>query len=122
MPYIASHRYAPMSAKKLQPVAKVIRGKSVETALETLQFMPNRGARLIEKVIKSARANAEDRGFRHPEDLMIQDLRIDVAPSQRRVLPGCRGQAHILKLRTCHISVKLEDPDVMFGDEEEGEE
>ena len=117
MPYVAKHRFAPMSSKKLQPLAHVIRRKSVETALETLRFMPNRGARLIEKVIKSAQANAEDRGFRHPEGLMIQDLRIDHAGMMKRILPGCRGMAHVLQLRHCHIVVKLEDPDVLFAEE-----
>ena len=122
MPYLAKHRYAPMSSKKLHPVAKLIRGKSAEMALETLHFLPNRGARLIEKVIKSAQANAEDRGFRHPEDLLIQDVRIDHAGMQKRILPGCRGMAHVLELRQCHITVKLEDPDVLFGVDEEEEE
>ena len=118
MPYVAKHRHAPMSSKKLHPVAKLIRGKSVDTALETLRYMPNRGARLLEKVIKSAQANAEDKGFRHAEELMIQDVRIDHAGMMKRILPGCRGMAHVLELRRCHISVKLEDPAVLFGEEE----
>ncbi len=122
MPYTARHRFAPTSSKKLQPVAKVIRGKSVETALETLKYMPHRGARLIEKVIRSAQSNAEDGGFRHPEDLLIQEVRIDGAGMMKRILPGCRGQAHVLHLRQCHITVKLEDPDVFFGREDEDEE
>ena len=118
MPYVAKHRFAPMSSKKLQPVAKLVRGKSAELALETLHFMPNRGARLLEKVIKSAQANAEDKGFRHPEELLIQDVRIDHAGMMKRILPGCRGQAHVLELRQCHITVKLEDPEVLFAAEE----
>jgi large subunit ribosomal protein L22 len=122
MPYTAKHRFAPMSSKKLHPVAKLIRGKSVEIALETLKYLPNRGARLIEKVIRSAQANAEDRGFRHPEDLMIQEVRIDGAGMMKRILPGCRGMAHVLHLRQCHITVNLEDPDVLFGDEQTGEQ
>src|SRR5947209_5458952 len=97
MPYVAKHRFAQMSPRKIRPVAALIRGKSVETALETLRYLPNRGARLLEKVIKSARANAEDRGFRHAEVLMVQDVRIDVGPMTKRILPGCRGMAHVLK-------------------------
>ena len=121
MPYTAKHRFAPMSSKKLQPVAKVIRGKSVDNALETLKFMPHRGARLIEKVIQSARANAEDRGLRHPEDLMIQEVRIDGAGMMKRILPGCRGMAHVLHLRQCHITVMLEELGILVGDEESEE-
>ena len=119
MPYVATHRFAQMSAKKIQPVAKLIRGKPVDVALETLRYLPNRSARMLERVIRSAQANAEDKGLRHPEELMVQDVRIDVGPSMRRVLPGCRGQAHILKLRMSHICVKLEDPAVLYGEGEE---
>ncbi len=122
MPYTAKHRYAPMSSKKLHPVAKLIRGKSVDSALETLRFLPNRGARLLEKVIKSAQANAEEQGFRHPDELLIQDVRIDHAGMMKRILPGCRGMAHVLELRQCHITVKLEDPEVLFGGKEEEDE
>ena len=122
MPYIAKHRFAPMSSKKLHPVAKLIRGKSAELALETLHYLPNRGARLLEKVLKSAQANAEDRGFRHPEDLLVQDVRIDHAGMMKRIMAGCRGQAHVLELRQCHISVKLEDPEKLFGGDEEDDE
>ena len=118
MPYIAKHRFAPMSSKKLHPIAKLIRRKSADMALETLRYMPHRGARLLEKVIKSAQANAEDKGFRHPEELLIQDVRIDHAGMMKRILPGCRGQAHVLELRQCHITVKLEDPEVLFADGE----
>jgi large subunit ribosomal protein L22 len=121
MPYTATHRFAPMSSKKLQPVAKLIRGKPVDLAIETLRYMPHRGARLLEKVIRSARANAEVQGLRHPEELLIQDVRIDHAGMAKRVLPGCRGMAHILHLRLCHIRVKLEDPDVLFGEKAAGE-
>jgi large subunit ribosomal protein L22 len=116
MPYVATHRFAPMSAKKIQPVAKLIRGKSAETALKTLRFLPNRGARLLEKVIKSAQANAEDQGFRHPEELMVQEVRVDVGPMYKRVMPRCRGMAHILKTRSSHIQVKLAEPEELFGE------
>ena len=117
MPYIARHRFAPMSSKKLQPVAKLVRGKPVDLALETLRYLPNRGARILEKVIRSAQANAEDRGFRHPMELLVQDVRVDHAGMMKRILPGCRGMAHVLHLRQCHVTIKLEDPEILFANE-----
>ena len=116
MPYVATHRFARMSAKKIRPVAALVRGKPVDTALETLRYMPHRGARLIEKVIRSAQANAEDKGVRHPDELLIQDIRIDGGPMYKRILPGARGMAHVLEHRMSHIHVKLEDPAVLFGE------
>jgi large subunit ribosomal protein L22 len=116
MPYVASHRFARMSPRKVRPVADVVRGQSVDDALESLRYMPHRGARLLEKVVKSARANAEDQGHRHPEELKLQDVRVDGGPSTKRVLPRCRGMAHVILKRMCHIRVRLEDPDVDSGD------
>ena len=116
MPFVASHRFARMSPTKIRPVASLIRGKSVEIALECLRYMPHRGARLLEKVVRAARANAEDQGFRHPEALMIQEIRIDGGPALKRFRPRCRGMAHIVKKRMSHISVKLEDPEVIEGE------
>ena len=116
MPYTASHRFARMSATKIRPIAALVRGKTAERALETLQFMPHRGARLLEKVIRSAQANAEDRGFRHPEDLMVLEVRVDMGPSIKRVLPRCRGMMHIIHKRMSHIRVHLEDPELLVGD------
>ena len=118
MPYVATHRFARMSAQKIRPLARLVRGKTVDTALETMRYMPHRGARLLEKVIRSAQANAEDLGVRHAEDLLLLDVRIDGGPMYKRILPGARGMAHVLEHRMSHIHVKLEDPDRVFGEEE----
>ncbi|MGC4001633.1 MAG: uL22 family ribosomal protein [Pirellulales bacterium] len=64
MPYKAIHRFARMSARKIRPVADVVRGKFADEALELLRYMPNRGARMIEEVIKSAIGNAESQNER----------------------------------------------------------
>jgi ribosomal protein L22 len=49
---------------------------------------------------------------------MVQEIRIDGAGMMKRILPGCRGMAHVLHLRQCHITVSLEDPEVMFGEKQ----
>ena len=61
MAYTATHRYARISARKVRPLADLIRGKFADEALDILKYQPQRGARLLEKVLKSALGNAEDR-------------------------------------------------------------
>ena len=61
MAYKATHRFARISARKVRPLADLVRGKYADEALDILKYMPHRGARLLEKVIKSALGNAEDR-------------------------------------------------------------
>ena len=60
MAYTATHRFARISAQKVRPLANLIRGKHADEALEILKYMPHRGARMLEKVLKSALGNAED--------------------------------------------------------------
>ncbi len=61
MAYKASHNMARISPRKVRPLADLIRGKRVDDAIAILKFQPNRGARMLEKVLKSALGNAEDR-------------------------------------------------------------
>ena len=61
MAYQASHRFARISPRKVRPLADLIRGKFADEALDILRYQPQRGARMLEKVIHSALANAEDR-------------------------------------------------------------
>jgi large subunit ribosomal protein L22 len=96
-----------MSARKLRPFANMIRGKSVDEALQLLRFKPNRGARLIEAVVKSAMGNAEDRGARDVEDLIVVESRIDDGPMFKRIMPRARGTAFMILRRMCHIHVAI---------------
>ena len=111
MEFKASHRFADMSARKVRPFADLIRGKSVDEALQLLRFEPNRGARLVEQVLKSAMGNAEDRGARDPEDLIVTEARIDDGPMFKRIMPRARGTAYMILRRMCHIRVAIgEEP------------
>ena len=84
MDYKAIHRFADMSARKIRPFATLIRGRSADEALELLRFLPNKSARLLEQVVKSALGNAEDRGARNTEELMVTESRVDDGPGGRR--------------------------------------
>jgi large subunit ribosomal protein L22 len=101
-----------VSARKMRPIASLIRGMNVDEAVESLKFLPNRGARLIEAVVKSALGNAEDQGCRNLEDLVVSEVRIDGAPMFKRIQPRARGTAFGILRRLSHIVVALsEAPD-----------
>lgn len=110
MGYTAIHRHARISARKVRPLADLIRGKRADEALEILRFQPHRGARLLEKVLKSAVGNAEDRRAANLAGLVVVDARIDGGPMFKRVRPRARGMAHIIKKRMAHIRVELDHP------------
>ena len=107
MKYIAKHRFADVTPRKLRPFATLIRGRRADEALEALRFFPNRPARLIEQVLKSALGNAEDRGARDIDDLVVVESRIDGGPTLKRIQPRARGTAYPIKKRYAHIVVAV---------------
>ena len=107
--YTASHRFARISVRKVRPLLDLIRGKYADDALDILKYMPHRGARLVERVLRSAMANAEDRGVRHAGDLVVVDARGDGGPMFKRLMPRARGMAYLIRRRSSHIIVGLED-------------
>lgn len=109
MDFKAIHRYADMSARKIRPFAAMIRGRSADEAMELLKFLPNKSARLLEKVLKSALGNAEDRGARDIEDLIIVESRVDGGPIMKRIQPRARGTAYPIKRRYSHIHITVSD-------------
>jgi large subunit ribosomal protein L22 len=98
-----------MSARKIRPVATLIRGRPVDEALELLKFLPNKSARLFEQVLRSALGNAEDKGARNLEDLVVKESRVDGGPYMKRIQPRARGTAYMIKRRYSHIHVVLSD-------------
>ncbi len=109
MEYKAKHRHADMSARKIRPFAALIRGRAADEALEMLRFYPNKGARLVEAVLKSALGNAEDRGARDVDDLVVVEACIDGASMMKRIRPRARGTAYPIKKRYAHIRVTVSD-------------
>jgi large subunit ribosomal protein L22 len=109
MDYSAHHHFADMSARKIRPFAALIRGRQADEALEVLRFLPNRSARLLEAVLKSALGNAEDRGARELEELKVSESRVDEGPIMKRIQPRARGTAYPIKRRIAHIHITLSD-------------
>ncbi len=114
MEFQSTHRYARISPRKVRPLAELVRGKFVDEALDILRFQPHRGARMLEKVIRTAVANAQDPD-QNPgkivseRDLLVSEVRVDGGPMFKRLRPRARGMAFINKKRMSHIHVKVEE-------------
>jgi large subunit ribosomal protein L22 len=114
MAYKAVHRNVRMSARKIRPIADMIRGKFADEALNILRYQPQRGARFLEKVLRSAVGNAQDPEQNQGrvlsiEQLVITDARIDGGPMFKRIRPRARGTAFTVLRRMAHITVQVED-------------
>jgi large subunit ribosomal protein L22 len=120
--YQATHRFARISVRKVRPLLDLIRGHYAEDALNLLKYMPHRGARLVEQVLKSAMANAEDKGMRNVRNLVVTDAHGDGGPMFKRLMPRARGMAYVVRRRTAHISVGLADVENLGRDETEAKE
>src|SRR3954466_5071379 len=107
--YTAKHRFARISVRKLHPILDLVRGKYADDAVDILKYLPHRGARMIEKVLKSAMANAEDKGIRNVGDLVIVDARGEGGPMFKRLMPRARGMAYMIRRRSAHIQIGLND-------------
>lgn len=114
MTFQASHRFARISARKVRPLADLVRGKFADEALDVLRYQPQRGARLLEKVLKSALGNAQDPDQNSGrtskvEHLVVVEARVDGGPMFKRVRPRARGMAFMIRRRFSHIHVALQD-------------
>ncbi len=95
--------------RKVRPLLDLIRGHYADDALDVLKYMPHRGARMVEQVLKSAMANAEDKGVRNVGELVVIDARGDGGPMFKRLMPRARGMAYLIRRRTAHIAIGLAD-------------
>ncbi len=108
----AKVKYIRISPKKLRRVADLVRKKkNVEDVLVHLNFMPHKGAKVLYKVIKSARDNLVNQSGTiavDPHTIRIKELRIDEGPRMKRLLPRSMGRANVILRRMSHISVIVE--------------
>ncbi|MBZ4398285.1 MULTISPECIES: 50S ribosomal protein L22 [Myxococcus] len=102
-------RFLRMSPRKLSTVAALVRGKPVEAALNILKFTPRAAALPVEKLIKSAVANATDKskGQVDVDTLYVKTISVDQGPTQRRFMPRAMGRATPIKKKTAHVHVVL---------------
>jgi large subunit ribosomal protein L22 len=98
---------ARLSAQKARLVADQIRGKSVEEALDILQFSGRKGADIIKKVLESAIANAEHNDGADVDELKVSTIFVDEGMTMKRIQPRAKGRADRILKRSCHITVKV---------------
>ena len=109
MEVAAKLKGARMSAQKARLVADQIRGKSVESALEILQFSGRKGADIIKKVLESAIANAEHNDGADVDELKVSTIFVDEGMTMKRIKPRAKGRADRIYKRSCHITVKVSE-------------
>ncbi|MBQ3601053.1 MAG: 50S ribosomal protein L22 [Lachnospiraceae bacterium] len=101
--------YARVSVQKACFVLDAIRGKDVNTALGILAYNPRYASSLIEKLLKSAIANAENNNGMNPENLYIAECYANKGPTMKRVRPRAQGRAYRIEKRMSHITVILDE-------------
>ena len=108
--YIATSKFLIASPTKVRPVADVVKLKSYSEAMAILENMPQKGARLLTKTMKSAASNALNRNKKLDEDMLfVKEIRIDEGPRLKRLWCRGRGRADQLLKRMCHITVIVDE-------------
>jgi large subunit ribosomal protein L22 len=107
----ATARYVRTSAQKAGLVMDLIRGQNVDLALSTLRFSGKRIAKDIEKVLRSAVANAQqkDGASGDADRMFVAGCYADQGPSQKRIRPAPMGRAFRIQKRTAHLTVRVEE-------------
>ena len=108
MAWRALHRYARISERKARLVGDMIRGRDCNDAVAVLQFTHKRAARMVDKVLKSAMANANEKEATMNR-LYVSTVRVDPGPIIKRWHPKDRGRAHPIQKRTSHIIVEVDE-------------
>lgn len=105
----AIYRGARISAFKCREVTREIQGLPVAAALDILTFTPRKAARLVEKTLKSAIANAENNNNLRAANLVVEEAVVGEGPTLKRFQPKARGSAGPIRKRTSHIRIILTD-------------
>lgn len=104
----AVHRHISSSPRKMRFVVDLIRGMSVDKAIEVLHFSPQHASRDAEKVLRSAVANLmnQDESTRvEPEELFVKEVYVNNGPMIKRIQPAPMGRAHRIRKRSCHLTI-----------------
>ncbi|MEJ2149534.1 MAG: 50S ribosomal protein L22 [Chloroflexota bacterium] len=115
----ATGKYLPISPQKLRLVLNEVRGQNAVDAMALLQFMPQKGAELAVKVLKSAMANAENNFELDPADMYISAISADEGPRRPWRRYGARGRFKPIVRRTSHLTITLSELDVYYDEAKE---
>lgn len=102
-------KYIRIAPRKVRIVVDLIRGKSVGEAIAILKFTPKVGSEVVEKVLKSAIANAEHNYDMNVDNLFVSEAFVDQGPTLKRIHPRSRGQAFKILKRSSHVTVAVKE-------------
>ena len=105
----ATLKFARISSRKVKIVADLIRGKDVDEALAIMKFTPKASSELLEKLLKSAIANAENNHEMKHENLYVAEIFANQGPTLKRIRPAAKGSAVRIRKRTSHITIVLKE-------------
>lgn len=105
----ATLKHARISARKVKIVADLIRGKEVAEALAIVKYTPKASSLIIEKLLKSAIANAENNHNMDGKKLYISEIYANQGPTLKRIRPAAKGSAVHIRKRTSHITIVLKE-------------
>ncbi|RJQ44649.1 MAG: 50S ribosomal protein L22 [Gaiellales bacterium] len=103
----ATAKHVRISARKLRLVADLVRGQDIARARTTLSFTPKGGAAVIDKLIASATANAENNHDMSADELFIKSIYVNEGPTMKRYRPRALGRAYRIRKRSSHVTVEL---------------
>ena len=106
--HLTNARIAP---RKVQIVLDLIRGKDVETAMAILKYTPKSACEYLEKLLKSAVANAENNFDMNPDNLYVAEISANQGPTMKRFRAGAQGRASMILKRSSHVAVTLKERD-----------
>ncbi len=109
MDIIARTKFVRISPRKTRLVADLIRGKAVEDAVTILSYTHRKAARVLQKTLHAALANAKEKKSVDIDSLTIAEIRIDGGPVLKRFMPRAMGRATKIRHRTAHIFMKLSE-------------
>ncbi len=109
MEAVAKLRFARVSPQKTRLVADMIRGKSLESALQILSFSSKKAAAIVKKVLESAIANAEHNEGADIDELRVARIYVDEGPTYKRMRARAKGRGNRILKRTSHITVVVSD-------------
>jgi large subunit ribosomal protein L22 len=105
----AVSKYVRISPRKVHKVIGAVKGKSVESGIQILKFMPQKAASILEKIVRSAVANADHNADVDIDLLIIRNITADQGPTLKRWKARARGRGTRILKRTSHITVTLAD-------------
>ena len=107
----ATLKYARISSRKVKIVADLIRGKKVDEALAIIKYTPKASSEVLEKLLNSAIANAENNHFMNRSNLYVAEIYANQGPTLKRIRPAAKGSAVRIRKRTSHITIVLKEID-----------